>query len=143
MKKITIDGYKNYTSTLRVEKGEFGCPYLTGTQNWDSKLRADIYVGSNRELAKMWQIFRVVSDYSLPYDEPLFFYDGSEYCIVVEFENKFGSRVPTPKICRVEDLYWVDYMDVTPYAVAYRDLTIAEDTYKRKLEEWEKEVHSV
>ena len=59
MKKITVDGYKGFVSTLRVEEGANGCPYLLGDQDWDYKVRADIYIGSNRELTKLWQIFRV------------------------------------------------------------------------------------
>ena len=139
MTKIRINGYKGYTSTLRVEEGANGCPCLMGEQDWDCKLEADIYVGSNRELAKMWQLFRIWSDYSLPYDVPKFNND-TEYCIVVEFENEFGSQVPVPKICRLNDLYWVYYMDVTPYTSAYGDLMLAENLYKDKLADWERKV---
>lgn len=139
MKKITVDGYKGFTSTLRVEKDVNGCPCLMGGQDWDHKVRADIYIGSNRELAKLWQIFRVCSDYYLQYEVPNF-NNNTKYCIIVEFENQFGDQVPVPRICRMTDFCWDYYMDVTPYISAYGDLMLAENLYKNELAKWEKEV---
>lgn len=140
MKKIVVDGYKNYTSTLRVEEGANGCPCLVGEQDWDYKLETDIYIGSHRELAKMWQLFRLYSDYFLMYDEPIFSNDA-EYCIVVDSANQFGfCDQAVPRICRMDQFNWDYYMDVTPYMSAYGDLLLAENYYKDRLADWEKGV---
>lgn len=137
MKKIAVDGYKGFVSTLRVEEGANGCPYLLGDQDWDYRVRADIYIGSNRELTKLWQIFRVCSDYYLQYEVPNFNKD-TKYCIVVEFKNQFGDRVPVPRVCRMDQFCWDYYLDVTPDMAAYGDLKLVEKLYKIKLAEWEK-----
>lgn len=140
MKKIIVDGYKGFVSTLRVEEGANGCPYLLGDQDWDYRVRADIYIGSNRELTKLWQIFRVYSDYYLQYEVPNF-NNNTKYCIIVEFKNQFGDRVPVPRICRMDQFCWDYYLDVTPYMAAYGDLKLVEKLYKIKLAEHRKWVN--
>lgn len=137
MKKIEIRGYANFTSTLRVEEGAFGCPCLVGEQNWDHTVEADIYIGSKKALAKMWQVLKVFSDYYMPYDVPNFNND-TEYCIVVEFENEFGKQVPVPRILRKDCVAWEYYLGVTPYKVAYGDIVLADNLYESKFEEWKK-----
>ena len=140
MKKIIIDGYKGFVSTLRVEEGANGCPYLLGDQDWDYRVRADIYIGSNRELTKLWQIFRVCSDYYLQYEVPNF-NNNTKYCIIIEFKNQFGDQVPVPRICRMDQFCWDYYLDITPYMSAYGDLKLVEKLYKIKLAEHRKEMN--
>ena len=137
MKKIEIRGYENFSSTLRVEEGAAGHPCLMGGQNWDNAVEVDIYIGSNRELVKMWQIFRVFSDYYMPYSEPMFNND-IEYCIVVTFEDGFGVQIPTPRVLRKDCVSWEYYMGVTPYMEAYGESVLVDNLYEKELKEWEK-----